>query len=143
MVKVKSLDEAKKRFEGSVSIVPERYKSGVQQANWKEKATSDEAERLWKAKLQEAMNANRRQKALDRVSNEDWKQAAIAKGANRIAEGMRQSSSKWAQNWAPYKSALEQVELPEKTTDPIQNVTNRVGAVVKALVDKKKELLGE
>lgn len=143
MVKTKSLDEAKRRYSGSTSVVTDRYRAGVQAADWKTKASSSSAEELWKQKLQDAMSKNRRQKGIERVSNEEWRTKAINKGAGRIAEGMRQGADDWAREFAPYHSALQSLDLPDRVADPMQNVTNRVGAVVKAMVDKKRELLGE
>jgi len=122
MVKVKSLDESKKRYVGSTSVVSERYRSGVSSADWKSKAVSDEAEDLYQAKIQEAMSRRRRQKALEQVSNEEWKSNAINKGAGRIAEGMRQSADKWSRNFSPYHSALQSLELPPRVADPMANV---------------------
>ena len=45
-------------------------------------------------------------------------------------------------NYEPYRAALEALELPPRTADPMVNIDNRVKAVVKTLVEKKKELKG-
>jgi hypothetical protein len=52
---------------------------------------------------------------------------------------MKAASGKQVQNFAPYKAALEALSLPDKTVDPMQNLINRAGAVVQALVNTKKQ----
>jgi len=144
MVKIKPLDEISKRYEEAASFVPERYKRGIQQVtDWKEKATSDSAEARFKARMSEVLAAERRKKALELVSEADWKKRAVEVGASRIGEGMRKKGvEKHKRNYAPYREALAALELPEKTTDPFANIDNRLKAVVRTLIEKKKELKG-
>lgn len=143
MVKVKPLEVVKKNYSDAANIAAERYKEGISQTSgWKEKATSSEAEELWKAKMQEAIAAERRRKALERVSESEWKEAAVKKGYSRIGQGMRAAVDKHAKNWAPYKEALEAVSLPPRSIDPMANIDNRLKPVVQALVNKKKEIKG-
>ncbi|MCD6422345.1 hypothetical protein J7L13_03295 [bacterium] len=143
MVKVKPLEEIAKRYAESASFVPERYARGIQTVNdWQSRATSDEAEELWKAKLQEAIAAERRKKALAHVSNEEWKSKALKLGKNRIGEGIRNAADKQKKGFAPYHEALSSLELPPKTVDPMANIDNRLKKVVETLVNKKKEIKG-
>lgn len=143
MVKVKPLDEAKKRLSEAASVIPARYKRAMQQVTgWKERATSDEAEDLWAAKLSEAISARRRKKALERVDEAEWKKRAAEIGATIIGTKIAKSVDKWAKNWAPYREALEAVELPPKTADPFANIDNRLKKVVEAMITKKKEIKG-
>jgi len=143
MVKVKPLDVVKKNYSGAANTAAERYKESISQVSgWKERATSSEAEELWKAKIQEAIAAERRKKALEAVSESEWKDAAIKKGYSRIGQGMRAAVDKHAKNWAPYKDALEAVDLPPRSVDPMANVDNRLKPIVAALVEKKKEIKG-
>jgi len=144
MVKIKPLEEISKRYEEAASIVPERYKRGIQAVTgWKDAATSDKAEELWAAKLSEAISAKRRQKALSLVDEGTWKKLAIELGAARIGDGMRRKGvAKHKKNYAPYREALAALELPEKTADPMANIDNRLKAVVRTLIEKKRELKG-
>ncbi|OYT52523.1 MAG: hypothetical protein B6U76_09735 [Desulfurococcales archaeon ex4484_217_2] len=144
MVKIKPLEEISKRYEESASIVPERYKRGIQAVTgWKDAATSDKAEELYAAKLSEAISAKRRQKALQLVDENTWKKNAIELGGARIGDGMRRKGvEKHKKNYAPYREALAALELPEKTADPMANIDNRLKAVVRTLIEKKKELKG-
>ena len=135
--------EARKRLEEALSKIPERYRRKIEKAIWKEAATSEEAEKLWAEALEKAIAAMRRKKALERVDEREWKDKAIKLGSKRIAEGIRENLDKWEERFKPYADVLSSLELPPKSADPMENVVNRVGAVVKALVEKKKEILGE
>jgi len=44
-----------------------------------------------------------------------------------------------APDGAPYKAALEAVDLPQKTGDPMTNIDQRLKPIVAALVAKKEE----
>jgi len=143
MVKVKSSAEIAKKWEDAIGRVPAAYKSGVgRTTDWAEKASSEEAEALWKQKIDEAAAAKRRQRAVSAVSNEEWKGAAMEKGAARIGAGMSAAKAKRTANFEPYRSALEGVSLPAKSADPMANIDARVKPIVNALVETKKGIKG-
>ncbi|KKL64269.1 hypothetical protein LCGC14_2166720 [marine sediment metagenome] len=143
MVKIKSQAEIDANYRAGIGRAPENYKKGIQGTNdWQEKASSESAEANYAAGVQEAAATKRRQKAVSNVSNEEWKQAAADKGASRIGPGMQAGAGKRTQNFEPYRSAIEGVALPDRTTDPISNVDNRVKPIVQALVDTKKAIKG-
>ena len=123
-MKVKSQSDIKKNFEQSTSIVTERYRSGVADANWKDAAISGQD--LYVQTMQNPTVLARRNKGINKVSDEAWRGAATTKGAPVIAQRMKDASGKQASGFEPYRSALESMTLPAKTTDPAQNVANRV-----------------
>lgn len=143
MVKIKSASEIDVNYKNAIGRVPAAYKMGVQRtSDWQEKASSESAEANWNAGVQEAASAKRRQRAVSQVSNADWQNAAANKGAQRIATGMQAGADKRTRNFEPFRSAIEGVSLPDRTTDPIANVDNRVKPIVSALVDTKKSIKG-
>jgi len=143
MVKIKSSAEIAKKWEDAIGRVPAAYKSGVgRTTDWAEKASSNEAEDLWKQKIDEAAAAKRRQRAVSAVSNEEWKGAAMDKGAARIGAGMSAAKGKRTSNFEPYRSAIEGVSLPAKSADPMANIDARVKPIVSALVETKKGIKG-
>ena len=143
MVKVKSAAEIDANYKAAIGRVPDAYKKGVQRTtDWQEKASSESAESNWQAALQEAAAAKRRQKAVAQVSNQEWQNAAANVGAARIGQGMTAGADKRTKNFEPYRATLENTNLPDRTTDPIANVDNRVKPIVKALVDTKKSIKG-
>ena len=143
MVKIKSAGQIDANYKAAIGRVPGAYKSGVMAtSDWQEKASSNEAEELWKQKIQEAAAANRRQKAVSQVSNAEWQGKAANVGAARIGAGMSANADKRTRNFEPYRSAIEGVSLPPRTADPMANVDARVKPIVGALVDTKKSIKG-
>ena len=143
MVKIKSASEIDKKYKDAISRVPANYKAGVQgTTNWQERASSNEAEDLWKAKIAEAAAVNRRQKAVSQVSNSEWQNKAANVGATRIGAGMTAGADKRTRNFEPFRSAIEGTTLPARSADPMANIDNRVKGIVKALVDTKKSISG-
>ena len=143
MVKIKSASEIDKKYKDAISRVPANYKAGVMRtSDWQEKASSNEAEDLWKAKIAEAAAANRRQKAVAAVSNADWQSKAANIGATRIGAGMTAGADKRTRNFEPFRSAIEGVSLAPRVADPMANIDNRVKPIAQALVDTKKSIKG-
>lgn len=140
-MKIKSSAEISKKWDEAIGRVPGAYKEGVAATtDWQEKAASDDAENLWKAKIDEAASRKARQRAISAITNEEWKAAAVNKGAARIGAGMTAAKGKRATKFEPYRSAIEGLSLPPKTADPAQNVTNRVIPIAIALSELKKSL---
>jgi len=143
MVKIKSAGQIDANYKAAIGRVPAAYKSGVMATtDWQEKASSSEAEELWKAKIAEAAAANRRQKAVSAVSNAEWQGKAANVGSARIGTGMSANADKRTRNFEPYRGAIEGVSLPPRTADPMENVDARVKPIVSALVETKKSIKG-
>lgn len=140
-MKIKSSAEISKKWDEAIGRVPGAYKDGVAgTTDWQEKAASDDAENLWKEKIDEAASRKARQKAIGAVSNEEWRSAAVNKGAARIGAGMTAAKAKRAAKFEPYRNAIEGLSLPAKTADPAQNVTNRVIPIATTLSELKKSM---
>lgn len=138
------MEDAKASFQEILPKIPDRYKRKIRKARWKEAAASDEAEALWAAKVAEAATRKRRAKAIEKISEEDWKSAADQLGSKRIKESLEVKGLKrWEARWRPYAEVLNSLTLPPRSADPYENIDKRVKAVVEALVRKKSELLGE
>jgi len=138
MVKVKPESEAKKNYEDSTTLVPGRFESGVKGAAWHDAAM--DGQDLYVSQMSNSDILARRSKGIDKVSDEQWRRETIDKGKTIIGARMKTASDKQVANFRPYRDALTAVDLPPRTADPMANLMNRAGAVVKALVDKKKEV---
>ncbi len=79
----------------------------------------------------------RRASGIDRISNEAGSATTITKGRSVIASRMKAASGKQVAGYRPYREALLGLDLPAKTTDPMQNLINRAGAVVMKMVEVK------
>lgn len=105
-------------------------------------AKSDQAEQLYAAKVQQAVANKSRQKGLNKVTESEMNAAMQATGAGNYRSGTQRSADKQAKNVEPYYAALDSLEgkYPARTADPMANLTNRAGLVVKTLSDLKKRI---
>jgi hypothetical protein len=138
MVKVKPESEIKANYEDSTALVPKRFEQGVKAATWQAEALDGQT--LYEEQMRRDEILRRRASGIEKVSDETWRSETINKGKNVIGTRMKQASAKQVAGFRPYREALLGVELPPRTADPMQNLINRAGAVVEALVRKKEEL---
>lgn len=136
-MKVKSQSAIKKNFEASTALVTQRYKDGLVGATWKEEAK--DGQDLYEQMMSDPAVLARREKGIDRVSDEEWRQAATNKGGPIIAGRMKDSSAKQASRFEPYRNALEAMTLPPRTADPATNVLNRVTPIAVRFREIKNE----
>lgn len=129
---VKTKEQARANFEAAVTYIPDRYKAGIMVADWLTPAKSDVAERNYADAVSKAVAEKRRQKAIAAMTNDEWKNAAITKGAPIIAERIRTALDTWLRNWGPmYDQVVSVVStLPPKTLDWRANINNRLVKVV-------------
>ena len=136
MVETKSLEQTQKNWEGSHGRVPQAYSDGVRASTgWQQKAI--EGEELYAAKLQESIASKRRARRIAEISDEQWKKAALDKGAQRIATGMAASKDKYATGMGKVLDVIRGVNLAPRTSDPMANVDGRVKPLVAALAAMK------
>lgn len=137
MVKTKGLAATQANWEGAIGSVPGKYSQGVQGASGVIQAAID-AEALYAQKVQEAITNQSRAKGLQQVTDADWKNAAMKKGAARIATGMTEAKGKFNKGMANVLSTIEGVTIAPRTADPMANVDNRVKPIVAALAAMKR-----
>jgi hypothetical protein len=131
----------KEAYENSGSRAQSSYEVAIGQVdNWNAAATSENAEKNYAAGVNEAVAQKTRQKSLKKVTDSEWKDRSQKKGAPALATGIAQSGDKQAKGFDPFRSALDGLTLPPRTRDGMLNLTNRGGAVVKALQAKKKSV---
>ena len=136
MVKVKSEAEIKKNFEDSTALVPARFEAGVKTAEWQSAAIAGQD--LYEQQMRRDEILARRETGIAKISNESWRRDAIDKGKAVIGARMKAASDKQVTGYRPYREALQALTLPPKTTDPMQNLINRAGAVVDTMVKTKQ-----
>jgi len=124
-------------YKTAIGSVPAKYKRGVEAASNVIQKSKD-AEELWKAAVTEAAARNARAKGLEKVSDADWKKAAVEKGAARIGGGMTAGVGKFSSGISEVISVLQGTTLGPRTTDPEANVDARVKPIVRALHDHFK-----
>jgi len=137
MVETKSLAQTEANWKNAIGRVPAAYADGVRNAkDVINKAIAGEA--LYAEKMQEAIQNQSRARGLQKVSDEDWRSAALNKGAARIGQGMTEAAPKFSKGMAQVLSVIQGVSLPARVADPVQNVQNRVVPIVEALAAMKK-----
>jgi len=129
---LKTKEEARANFEAAVSYIPARYTAGVQKADWLTPAKSDQAEKNYADQVSKAVAAKTRQKEIAKVTNEDWRNAAVNKGAAIIGARITDALPKWAAEWGPkYDMVASKVAtLPPKGVDWRNNINTRLVPVV-------------
>lgn len=129
---LKTKEEARANFEAAVAYIPDRYRAGIEKADWFTPASSDQAEKNYAQAVGDAVAKKSRQKGVKKVTNEDWKKAAREKGAPIIGARISAAIPKWEANWGPmYDQVVSKVgTLPPKTTDFRANITARLVPVV-------------
>ena len=137
MVETKSLDQTQKNWETAIGRVPGAYSEGVKGAK-DVIAKAIAAEDLYAAKVQEAISKKLRAKKLAEVSDEDWRSAALDKGASRIGPGMTAAKAKFGTGISKVLSTIQSVTIAPRTADPMANVDGRVKPIVAALAKLKE-----
>lgn len=134
MVKMPSKQQIEQNYRSAIPVVAGRYKAGIAATNdWKQK--SIEGQGLYVQRMQDQSVLARREKGLAKVTDQDWQKNALDKGVSRIGAGMEAGAAKQSAGYEPIRVALEQVTLQARTTDPMQNIDNRVKPIVKAAMD--------
>lgn len=140
MVTILPPSEARKHLEQAVSVIPDRYEAKIKIATWKDPAIAGEA--AFKDAMSVVITEERRRKAIEKLSDDYWRDRAVKKGKPIIATRVREGLPNYEKNVAPYFEVISTLVLEPKTIDPLANVDKRVKPIVEALVKKKKELKG-
>lgn len=142
-IQVSDIGDAKTSYKEGAGVAGARYRRKVKKANWHDPASGDPAQKLYDDKMSDPVVRARRQKRIAQIPNTEWQKQADEQGGAVIGARMTAAVDKWGTRTQPFLEALRSVDMPDKTSDPLQNLTARGGAVVSAMVKKKQELLGE
>jgi len=140
MVRIIPLAEAKAHFSEIVPRIPDRYEAAIKRATWRDPAIAGEP--LFKEAMTVVITEERRRKGIEKWTDENWRGVTVEKGKPIIGTRISARLDQWAANWTPYRAAIEAVELPPKVIDWATNIDQRVKPIVKALVEKKKGIVG-
>ena len=113
---VKTKEEARANFEQSIAYIPDRYKKGVEKADWQTPAASEQAETNYGSAVSKAVADKSRQKAIRETTNKQWQDGAINKGAPIIGARIRGALDDWEREWGPMydRVASEVSRLPPR-----------------------------
>lgn len=130
-MRMPSQAQIQQRYTQAIPVVSERYKNGITDTtDWKAKAI--EGQGLYVQKMQDSSVLARREAGLQKITDAEWKNNALAKGVSRIGPGMQAGAAKQAAGYEPVRKELEGLTLAPRVADANTNIDNRVKAVVAA-----------
>lgn len=134
---MKTISQATSNYKGSVGLVPERYRMGIEQADWAGAVKRPETEQNWATGVQKAAAEQAYSRGVAKVSNEEWRRMASSKGAASIAQGMSLGAEKYSRRFSPILTAMNNAakSLPARTQDANANIDNRLKPVVQAAIE--------
>jgi len=140
-IKVKPLSEIQTNYEESGRRAADRYEKAVERnTDQHERAFSDSAERNYATAVSEAVRLKSRQsKGREKSSQSIWKERSKTKGAPALGASIPLSGAKMAKGYSPVREALDGFEIPDKTTDPYENVDK----ILKAVIRKQRQAVGK
>lgn len=142
MVKVKTIEEIKKKW---ADVTPGRspyYEAGIRapREDWATRTAG--AEDAWASGVQDAVTNKRFSKGVKRVGTEKWQKKTLEKGVRRWPEGVRLAADDYAAGFGPYRDTLERLVLPARGARGDPKNLERVRKIMDALHKKRLELLG-
>lgn len=142
MPAVKSLDKISSKWSRVAQQSQQAYEEGVQnpRRDWAENTAK--AANNYAAGVQAAISNKRFEKGVAAAGNSKWQAAALEKGPARWAEGVRLGQSNYERGFAPYRTVIENTNLPARgpVGDPAN--INRVKVVADALHKEKLRRIG-
>lgn len=113
------------------------YRAGVEKPmrDWATEAAA--ANDRYVEGVTQAATAGRYQAGVRAVGTEKWRRGATVKGVTRWGPGVRVAQPDYQAGFAPYRDAIERLELPPRrpTGDPAN--IERVAAIARALNELK------
>jgi len=132
MVKVKPVDKVAEKWVSRASVATEDYKLGVQMAeDWA--TAAEKAFDRWAKALQAAIAEKRFVGGVRAAGTDKWKKAALEKGADRYATGVRASADEYRAKISEVLRVIEGISLPERGPKGDPKNIERVKAIADAL----------
>ena len=115
----------------------EDYKLGIQnpKRDWESETVA--AEGNWKAGIDAAAAKGMFGKGVKAAGSKKWQEKALKKGPGRFAEGVYLAGPDYEKGFAPYRDAIEKVDLGPRFPRRDPRNLDRVKRVVDALVKVK------
>ncbi len=109
------------------------YEQGVRSTSRSWAGSAKAAEGNYRTGVTAAASAGRYGKGVDRAGDAKWKRGAIEKGPMRYSQGVGVAEKDYADQVAPYLSAIASVDLPARGPTGSEGNYARVAAIGKAL----------
>jgi len=137
MAAIKSLAAIKEKW---TRVTPGRtadYKLGIQnpKRDWKDSTLGGKEN--WKAGIDAAHAKDLFAKGVEKAGSAKWKDKALKKGPGRFAEGVYIAGPDFEKGFAPFRDAIERVDLGPRFPKRDPRNIDRVRRVVEALIAEK------
>lgn len=142
MPKVKDLVSIRDKWKRRTENAGEEYKLGVQNPSKDWATETTKAENAYEAGIRASLALKSFGKGVKQAGTAAWQKGAIEKGPERFAQGVAYAEDKYAKGFDPYRTVIEQTNLPDRGRrgDP-KNMQRSIN-MAKALHDKKVQLKG-
>jgi len=137
MAEIKSISAIADKWARVTPQRSEDYKLGIQnpKRDWKDETLA--AAGNWKAGVDAAAQKGMFAKGVSKAGTDKWQKKALAVGPGRFAEGVYASKDEYEKGFAPYRDAIEKVDLGPRFPRRDPRNLDRVKRVVEALVKVK------
>lgn len=137
MAEIKSLAAIRDKWTRVTPGRVEDYKLGIEHPKRDWETETIAAEGNWKAGLDTAASKGLFGKGVKMAGTAKWKDKALKKGPSRFAEGVYIAGPDYEKGFAPYRDAIERVDLGPRFPRRDPRNLDRVKRVVDALVKEK------
>lgn len=111
-IQTKSLSATTEKWQRRAGVASDDYKKGVQSPKRPWQASTKAAEELYEAGVQESIGRKGFGAGVGRVSDSEWKDAAVQKGAKNYAPGVRYGVPKYSKRMGPVLAHMQTITLP-------------------------------
>lgn len=137
MPPVKSLDRISNKWTRQSQAATPEYEAGINNPRRSWSAATVAAEGNYEQGVQAAIGRKAFGNGVRRAGDASWKEGALKKGTARWGPGIAASRAKYEKGFAPYRQAIENIDLPPRGPKGDPANINRVAVIATALHDEK------
>lgn len=138
MAFIRSIEHIAKKFATVTPGRTEDYRLGVENPRRDWASATVAAESAYESGVQQSIAKKRFGRGVKAAGTPTWQTGALEKGTQRWGPGVSLARDKFARNFAPYRDAIERVQLPPRYARRDPRNLERVKAIVNALVAVKE-----
>lgn len=142
MAFIRSIEQIQKKWATVTPGRTEDYRVGIENPRRDWATATSVAEPAYEAGVNQAIAKKKFGKGVKKAGTQVWQEGARQKGTARWGPGVALAQGKYGQNFAPYRDAIERVQLPPRYSRRDPRNLDRVKAIVDALAAQKEARLG-
>jgi len=136
--KVGSLASVSSKWNRRASSAGPELEEGLRNPRTPWAQAANAAKASWAAGAQAAIQRDAFAKGVNAAGDARWQQKSLEKGPSRFAQGVAVSQPDFEKAWAPYRDAIERVDLPPRGPRGSEQNFARVAPIGKALAALKR-----